>query len=120
MEQNGLHGQTAEEASARRRLLEERRKQRARRRRTAVVFFASLFLLVLISGAILSDRFMPTKQTMPLTDYFVQTEADELSVIINGEYEEPKEGEMPRAITADGSAFLSLYELKHHIDGRYF
>ena len=116
MEENGQNN----EVSARRRLLEERRRQQARRRRMVVLFLISLFLLMALSAVVIAWRYMPTSERMPLTDYYAQTADDELSVIINGTYDEPQEGEPPRAVLSGGFAYLSLSDLKQEIDGRYF
>lgn len=96
--------------------MKKSRKLNAKQRLALIV----LAIGVVLCAAILIRRYAPSNDTMELTDYFVRTEADESSVIIDGQYFEPEDGAAPHAIVFSGRTYLEIGFLKSELDDGYF
>ena len=77
-------------------------------------------VVIFIFGIMLAiHKYAPTKEKMSLTDYFVQTEENESSVILNGEYYEVPEATNVYALVQNGTTYLSLGFIKANLDDGY-
>ena len=77
---------------------------------------AALLALVIF----LVQRYTPTKEHMPLTEFYILSEENEAAVIVNGAYQEKtEEDSAARALILDGHAYLEISFLKQHLDNGY-
>ena len=76
-------------------------------------------LILVFAGLILAvHKYAPTNERMSLSDFFVTSEDDEVSVINNGVYEEPADNEVD-AVLVNGVVYIEIDYLKSKFDEGY-
>ncbi len=79
----------------------------------------ALFVLVVLMAIFLMKRYAPTTERMSLDEYFVQTEEDQTSVILNGTYMDEVDGSTVHAIHNSDGTYIELSYLKNYMDDGY-
>ena len=99
--------------------MSNRRKRNRNKNNRILIAVMAMFIAVIAMSLILLKRYAPSTEHMELSEYFVQTEADEGSVILNGEYLAPNEGEAVYAIHNEDGDYLLLSFVKNFLDDGY-
>lgn len=99
--------------------MDTKKKRRKKRNYAPVIAGVVIALIIITGGVIAFSKYSPTKETMPLSEYFVSTQENEVSVILNGQYEPNKEISNVEAVSAGDKIFISIEYLKEHIDDGY-
>lgn len=101
-------------------------RRRKPRRRTnfanVLLVFLCFFLMgiMIVGGFLYIKKYAPTREKMPLDEYYTYFHDDEAVIIIDDVLIEPEEGDDTGfAIVRDGKLYLERSTLKSHIDDRY-
>ncbi len=100
-------------------------KSRRKRRQQKIILAIVLFIVILLIlgvlgfvGKMLYDHYGPTKERMPLEQFFDIESADEVAMILDGEYLSKEDS--PYAIYANGEVYITLDFVKKNLDDRYY
>lgn len=86
-----------------------------------IVFLIIIILVILAAGAFLYVRYSPSKERMPLTEYFTDLKGNDTAVIVNGKYlGAPKSKEAAKAVYQDGKLYIRQDVLHDSVDSGFF
>ena len=106
------------EASENRRKTSRVERRRRRKDPGKGLILAGLFAVVLILAFLvfMIIRYAPTRERMPLSEYFTLSGEESAAVIANGEYDKESD---PQGIIREGEAYVSLTFIKDKVDDGY-
>ena len=103
------------------------RKRNKRRQQSAnagsiasALFCIGVLVIAIVGGALYMKKYAPTKEHMPLDEYYTYFHDDEAALVINDAYMEPGEdADAGFAVVADGRLYIERGILKDQIDDGY-
>ena len=84
------------------------------------LFLLGVLVIAVAGGALYIKKYAPTREHMPLEEYYTYFFDDEAVLVVDDVYAEPEEGDtVGKAIVQDGRLYLSADSTKELIDDGY-